>query len=89
MPRATAKIFMSGRSQALRLPKAFNFATQEVYIERDGDRVILLPKPSVTWNSFFDSGPCPDFELDRSENKPPEDSFAISLLISVSPEAQR
>jgi antitoxin VapB len=73
MPRVTAKIFMSGRSQALRLPKAFNFATREVYIERDGDKVILLPKPPVTWDSFFDSGPCPDFELDRSENKPPQE----------------
>jgi antitoxin VapB len=71
MPRATARIFMSGRSQALRLPKAFHFSTDEVYIEKEGDKVILLPKPSVTWDSFFDSGPCPDFELDRSYNKPP------------------
>ncbi|GHV53696.1 hypothetical protein FACS1894216_12180 [Synergistales bacterium] len=72
MSGTKAKIFMSGRSQALRLPKAFNFATQEVYIERgDGGRVILIPKPTVTWDSFFDSGPCPDFELDRSENKLP------------------
>jgi antitoxin VapB len=64
---------MSGRSQALRLPKAFNFTTREVYIEKDGDKVILLPKPQVTWDGFFDSGPCPDFELDRSENKPPQE----------------
>ena len=73
MSRATARIFKSGRSQALRLPKAFNFTTKEVYIERDGDKVILFPKPSVTWDSFFESGPCPDFELDRSENAPPEE----------------
>jgi len=73
MERATARIFNSGRSQALRLPKAYNFVTKEVYIERDGDKVILIPKPSVTWDSFFESGPCPDFELDRSENEPPEE----------------
>ena len=73
MNRTTARIFKSGRSQALRLPKAFNFTTKEVYIERDGDKIILLPKPSVTWDSFFESGPCPDFELDRSENAPPEE----------------
>jgi len=73
MSRTTARIFKSGRSQALRLPKAFNFTTNEVYIERDGDKVILLPKPSVTWDSFFESGPCPDFELDRSEDAPPEE----------------
>ena len=73
MNRTTARIFKSGRSQALRLPKAFNFTTNEVYIERDGDKVILLPKPSVTWDSFFESGPCLDFELNRSENAPPEE----------------
>ena len=71
MERATARIFNSGRSQALRLPKAYNFVTKEVYIERDGDKVILIPKPSVTWES--ESGPCPDFELDRSENEQPEE----------------
>jgi antitoxin VapB len=73
MDRATAKIFKSGRSQALRLPKAFKFDTKEVYIEKEGDKVVLFPKPAVTWDSFFDSGPCPDFELDRSENAPPKD----------------
>lgn len=73
MSRVTAKIFKSGRSQALRIPKAFNFNTREVYIEKDGDKVILFPKPSVTWDSFFAGGPCPEFELDRSENAPPEE----------------
>lgn len=39
----TAKVFWSGRSQAVRLPKEFRFATEEVVIHRDGDRVILEP----------------------------------------------
>lgn len=39
-----AKVFMSGRSQAVRLPKAFRFDTKEVTIERVGDAVILRPK---------------------------------------------
>ena len=46
----TAKIFLNGRSQAVRLPKPFRFeGLTEVYIERDGDRIILSParKPSV------------------------------------------
>ena len=57
----------------MRLPKAFNFTPQEVYIERDGDKVILLPKPKITWEEFFASGPCPEFELDRSDNVPPQE----------------
>ena len=40
----TAKVFTTGRSQAVRLPKAFSFTTSEVTIERQGDAVILRPK---------------------------------------------
>ena len=41
---STAKVFTTGRSQAVRLPKAFRFATSEVTIERQGNAVILRPK---------------------------------------------
>ncbi len=46
----TAKLFQNGRSQAVRLPKAFRFeGVSEVLIEREGDRVILSPgkRPSI------------------------------------------
>lgn len=46
----TAKLFLNGRSQAVRLPKAFRFeGVREVSIERDGDAVILRPpkRPSI------------------------------------------
>jgi antitoxin VapB len=46
----TAKLFLNGRSQAVRLPKAYRFeGLSEVYIQRDGDRIILSParKPSM------------------------------------------
>lgn len=39
----TAKVFWSGRSQAVRLPKAFRFDTDEVRIRRHGRSVILEP----------------------------------------------
>lgn len=39
-----AKVFTTGRSQAVRLPKEFRFNTKEVTIERQGDAVILRPK---------------------------------------------
>jgi antitoxin VapB len=41
----TAKIFTSGGSQAVRLPKAYRFEGSEVLIWRDGPRVILEPIP--------------------------------------------
>ena len=39
----TAKLFWSGRSQAVRLPKEFRFAGDTVRIHRRGDQVILEP----------------------------------------------
>jgi antitoxin VapB len=39
----TAKVFWSGRSQAVRLPKEFRFDAGEVRIRRHGDAVILEP----------------------------------------------
>lgn len=49
-----AKLFTNGRSQAVRLPVAYRFDTQEVFIRQDpetGD-VILSRKPA-TWDDFF------------------------------------
>ena len=42
----TAKIFKHGNSQAVRLPKEFRFAGNEVQIKRVGDGVLLLPSPT-------------------------------------------
>lgn len=40
---ATAKLFMHGRSQAVRLPKDFRLPGKEVRIRREGARVVLEP----------------------------------------------
>ena len=43
---ATARVFRSGNSQAVRLPKEFRFGADEVEIFRRGDEVILREKPA-------------------------------------------
>jgi antitoxin VapB len=44
----SAKVFMTGRSQAVRLPKAYRFEADEVLIERQSDGAVLLrPKPKL------------------------------------------
>lgn len=44
----SAKIFMTGRSQAIRLPKAYRFQSDEVLLERQPDGALLLrPKPRL------------------------------------------
>ena len=47
-----AKIFVSGGSQAVRLPKKYRFADTEVLIYRDGQRVILQPR-KAQWSESF------------------------------------
>lgn len=45
--RVTARIFTTGRSQAVRLPKEFRFDTDTVLVHREGSSVIL--EPSREW----------------------------------------
>jgi antitoxin VapB len=46
---ATALVFMSGRSQAVRLPKEFRFACDEGEISREGDALVLRPIQRGAW----------------------------------------
>ena len=51
-----AKVFMNNRSQAVRLPKDFQFKTQEVFIRKEGSDVVLSPRPS-DWSSYLAEAP--------------------------------
>lgn len=51
-----AKVFMNNRSQAVRLPKEFQFDTDEVFIRKEGEDVILSPRPT-DWRKYLESGP--------------------------------
>ena len=48
-----AKLFMNGRSQAVRLPKEFRFEGSEVKVRRDGDAIILEPVTKREWPTGF------------------------------------
>ena len=50
----TAKIFVNGRSQAVRLPKDYRFTGDDVFIKKIGKMVVLLPKDDP-WSSFVNS----------------------------------
>jgi antitoxin VapB len=73
METQTAKLFMNGNSQAVRLPKAFRFEGTEVYIYQEGERVILSPKPKG-WRDFFENPQLPteDFMAARVDLPPQE-----------------
>ena len=68
----TAKLFKNGQSQAVRLPKEFRMSGDEVYIKKQGEAIILLPKenswaPLVSSLNRFTK----DFRIER--NQPDED----------------
>ncbi len=78
----TAKLFTTGRSQAVRLPLEYRFEGKEVFIRRDeatGD-VVLSRRPD-SWEGFFaldTTTEVPaDFmsEADRSQGKQDRDPF--------------
>ena len=51
-----AKIFRYNRSQAVRLPKEFQFNVQEVFIRKEGADVVLSPRP-LDWSSYLANAP--------------------------------
>jgi antitoxin VapB len=73
----TAKVFMNGRSEAVRLPKNCRFGSNEVYVKRVGDLVLLIPKEK-TWQVFMQSldGFSQDFLAERI-GKPAQKRLAL------------
>jgi antitoxin VapB len=49
----TAKLFQNGRSQAVRLPKEYQFAGEEVLIQKHGAAVLLFPHEKA-WEVFME-----------------------------------
>jgi antitoxin VapB len=69
----TAKVFRSGNSQAVRLPKEFRFKGKEVEIFRRGDEIVLREKEKNLARAFEILASLPDdFDLPGRENELPE-----------------
>jgi antitoxin VapB len=74
-PVSKAKVFYSGRSQAVRIPAEFRFSTEEVYVRRDpqsGD--LILSQAPGGWDEIYaalDRAEVPDdFLTDRRQGPP-------------------
>jgi antitoxin VapB len=61
---STARLFVNGRSQAVRLPKAFRFEGSQVRIRKEGERVILEPMTCNEWPEGFWDGFTPDLAFE-------------------------
>lgn len=71
-----AKIFMNGRSQAVRLPKEYRFDCDEVFVRRQGEDLVISPKMS-TWDDFFEQPSAFDehYLADREQGDPQDRDF--------------
>ncbi len=66
----TARLFKTGRSQAVRLPKAFRMLGDKVKIHREGNKVILEPI-DVSWDGLLRSlGEFPDDFMASGREQP-------------------
>ncbi len=50
-PMLSSKVFTSGNSQAIRLPKEYQVDDKELFIQKIGNTIILFPKKNP-WESF-------------------------------------
>lgn len=75
--RGVARVFWSGRSQAIRLPKEFRVEERDLLISRRGNKLVLEPRaepvdekgwPKSFWKIF---GSLPDFDV-GARNQAPE-----------------
>ena len=73
-----ARIFQSGNSQAVRLPKEFRFDVDQVEIFRRGDEVVLRPVSSNAAAIFDALAALPDdFMADGRDDMPPQEREAL------------
>lgn len=69
-----ARVFQSGNSQAVRLPKEFRLDVDQVEIFRRGDEIVLRPRPENAAGIFdlLRELP-PDFMVEGREDAPPQE----------------
>ena len=75
-PLKKTKVFKSGNSLAVRLPKEFRVDEKELCITRVGNRIVLFP-PDKKWDAIFEELSsveelCRDFLVDRKQPEPQE-----------------
>jgi antitoxin VapB len=66
-----SKVFTSGNSQAIRLPKEYQVKDKELYIQKIGNTIILFPKKNP-WQTFVNSlDEFTDDFMSEGRNQPP------------------
>jgi antitoxin VapB len=69
---ATARVFKSGNSQAVRLPKKFRVKSKELEISRRGDEIVLREKSKGLRRAFELLASLPDDMFPKKRKDPPQ-----------------
>ena len=65
-----AKVFRTGRSQAVRIPRKFRFNVSEVEIRQEGNSIVLTPiSRNDALKAFLEMPSFPDFKIEREESQ--------------------
>ncbi len=71
----TAKVFRSGNSIAVRVPRDFGLKEGEVYLKKEGDTIVIIPKKSK-WDRLYkeleEVPEARDFMIERDQPAPRE-----------------
>ena len=71
---STTRVFKNGNSQAVRLPKGFQFDVDEVEIFRRGDEIVLRKRPTTLEAAYRLLAEMPeDFMATGREDGPPQE----------------
>jgi len=65
-----AKVFPNGRSQAIRIPKDFRVESDEVYIEKVGESLVITPRKRDRWDTLhemLEQTDTSDFMIERTQ----------------------
>ncbi|MCY4306072.1 MAG: type II toxin-antitoxin system VapB family antitoxin [Aestuariivita sp.] len=82
-----AKVFKSGNSQAVRLPKEFRFSVEEVEVSREGNAIILRPHSESKhgWSSLRSAlkrGVSEDFLIEGREQPEGQDRAGLHKIFN-------
>ncbi len=78
----TAKLFINGRSQAVRLPLSYRFEGTEVFIKKTSEGVLLIPKTKTAWDIWTDNLKKydDDFMTERTQPEEQQDRNGLDEL---------
>lgn len=72
MHQYLTRVFKSGNSQAVRLPREFRMEQEEVYIRREGMSIVITPLPQ-NWDGFLEGCDALSDDFSVSSTKLPSD----------------